>query len=45
MTSLEEIGAHVRDGAHEQAAGAAALDDEFVLLGVVERDEVFGALR
>src|SRR5205814_6584848 len=35
------IGAHVGDGAHEQAAGAAALDDKFRFAREFLRDEEF----
>src|SRR5262249_41993774 len=40
---LEEIGAHVGDCAHQQAARGAAFDDDAVARAVLGGDEVLGA--
>ncbi len=38
----KQFGAHVRHGAHEKAAGAAALNREFFRRRVALRNQVFG---
>ena len=40
---FEEIGPHVRDGAHQHAAGAAALNRDAIFRSVFVVDEMFGA--
>src|SRR5262249_55428855 len=38
----EKIWAHVGDGAHQQAAGAAAFDNQAIRRSITLRDELFG---
>src|SRR5437899_1247265 len=38
----EEVGAKIGDCAHQEAAGAAAFDDEFVSRRKAQRDQIFG---